>query len=102
MDIGRGGVVQLPGEETRRRWNATTSQWPIMHAITYGVSRDQFMAKHKANHIQVVYADSAEIANQAFFAKASMAEELGLEVHLCGDINKTLEEYQKPDFSKSG
>jgi len=50
MDIGRGCVVELPREETERRWNATTWQWPIMHAVLYGVTRDQMMAKHKANH----------------------------------------------------
>ncbi len=59
MDIGRGGVVRLPDEENQRRWEATTSQWPMMHAVLYGVTRDQFMAKHKANHIQVVYAPDA-------------------------------------------
>ena len=60
MDLGRAGVVELPSEETERRWQATTPQWPIMHAVTYGVSRDQMMARHKANHIQVAYANSAE------------------------------------------
>ncbi|MCP4891542.1 MAG: fucose isomerase, partial [Planctomycetaceae bacterium] len=40
MDIGRGSVVELPAEETQRRWQATTPQWPIMHAVTHGVSRD--------------------------------------------------------------
>ena len=30
-----------------------------MHAVTYGVTRDQMMARHKANHIQVAYANSA-------------------------------------------
>ncbi|HSJ03597.1 MAG TPA: fucose isomerase, partial [Verrucomicrobium sp.] len=53
MDLGRGGVVELPKAETERRWQNTTPQWPIMHAVTYGVSRDQLMAKHQANHIQV-------------------------------------------------
>ena len=57
MDLGRGGVVRLPAAETQRRWDATTPQWPIMHAVTYGVSRDQMMARHKANHIQVAYAE---------------------------------------------
>ena len=56
MDLGRAGVVELPAEETARRWQATTPQWPIMHAVTYGVSRDQMMARHKSNHIQVAYA----------------------------------------------
>src|SRR3954468_24246337 len=36
MDLGRGKVVRLPDEETQRRWQATTPQWPIMHAVTYG------------------------------------------------------------------
>lgn len=84
MDIGRGGVVELPREETKRRWQATTPQWPIMHAVTYGVSRDQMMARHKSNHIQVVYAASAAEADKALFAKASMAAALGLEVFVCG------------------
>ena len=37
MDLGRAGVVELPREETERRWKPTTPQWPIMHAVTYGV-----------------------------------------------------------------
>ena len=84
MDLGRGGVVALPIEETQRRWDSTTSQWPIMHAVTYGVSRDQMMARHKSNHIQVVYANSAAEADKALLAKASMAEALGISVSLCG------------------
>jgi hypothetical protein len=84
MDLGRAGVVELPIEETERRWNATTPQWPIMHAVTYGVSRDQMMARHKANHIQVVYANSAEEADRALLAKAAMADALGITVHVCG------------------
>ena len=31
VDIGRAGVVDLPREETERRWRITTPQWPIMH-----------------------------------------------------------------------
>ena len=58
MDLGRATVVELPRTETARRWNATTPEWPIMHAVLHGVSRDQMMARHKANHIQVVYARS--------------------------------------------
>jgi hypothetical protein len=84
MDLGRAKVVALPREETERRWNLTTYQWPIMHAVTYGVSRDQMMARHKANHIQVAYADSAEEADRAMKTKAVMAEALGIEVCLCG------------------
>ena len=84
MDLGRAGVVELPPEETERRWQLTTSQWPIMHAVTYGVSRDQLMARHKANHIQVAYANSAREADNALLAKAAMADALGIEVALCG------------------
>ncbi len=84
MDLGRAGVVKLPAEETQRRWDATTPQWPIMHAVTYGVSRDQMMARHKANHIQVAYANDASAADQAMYAKAAMAAALGLKVSLCG------------------
>jgi hypothetical protein len=84
MDLGRAGVVQLPEAETQRRWAATTPQWPIMHAVTYGVSRDQMMARHKANHIQVAYANSPEEADKALLAKAALANALGMEVSLCG------------------
>lgn len=83
-DIGRAKVVKLPPEETERRWRITTPQWPIMHAVTYGVSRDQFMAKHKANHIQVAYAPDAAGANRALAVKAAMFREMGMEVHVCG------------------
>jgi hypothetical protein len=84
MDLGRAKVIELPRSETERRWAATTPQWPIMHAVTYGVSRDQMMAKHKANHIQVAYAEDAETADQCLAAKAGMAEALGMNVNLCG------------------
>ncbi len=84
MDLGRAGVVELPPEETERRWRETTPQWPIMHAVTYGVTRDQFMAKHQANHIHVAYANSEDEADRAMLAKASMAEALGMKVRLCG------------------
>jgi hypothetical protein len=84
MDLGRAGVVELPAEETQRRWDATTPQWPIMHAVTYGVTRDQMMARHKANHIQVAYANSPDEADRAMLAKAALADALGLRVHLCG------------------
>ena len=84
MDLGRAEAIELPPEETQRRWDATTPQWPIMHAVTYGVSRDQMMARHKSNHIQVAYANSPKEADQALMAKAAMAEALGMEVSICG------------------
>ena len=85
MDLGRASVVSLPRAETERRWAATTAQWPIMHAVLHGVSRDQMMARHKANHIQVAYARSAAAADRALWAKAALAAELGMTVSLCGD-----------------
>ncbi len=84
MDLGRAKVVKLPEEETQRRLDETTPQWPIMHAVTYGVSRDQMMARHKANHLNVAYAQSAEHADLCLLAKAELAEKLGMEVFICG------------------
>jgi hypothetical protein len=84
MDLGRAAAVDLPDEETRRRSEATTPEWPIMHAVLCGVSRDQMMAKHKSNHIQVVYATSPAKADEVLLAKASMAEGLGMKVRICG------------------
>jgi hypothetical protein len=84
MDLGRAAAIDLPRAETERRWASTTPQWPIMHAVTYGVSRDQMMARHKANHIQVAYAHNAESADRALLVRAAMAESLGMTVHLCG------------------
>jgi hypothetical protein len=83
-DIGRAQVVKLPPAETRRRLDATTPQWPIMHAVTHGVSRDQMMARHKANHVQVAYARDAAGADRAALAKAACARALGIEVAMCG------------------
>lgn len=85
-DLGRATVVELPQEETNRRWHLTTPQWPIMHAVLHGVSRDQMMARHKANHLNVVYAPSAEAADRALAVKAAMLNEMGVHVHFCGDI----------------
>ncbi len=84
MDLGRAEVLELPAAETERRWQATTPQWPIMHAVTYGVSRDQMMARHKSNHIQVAYAKSDKDADDAMLVKACMARELGMDVAICG------------------
>jgi len=83
-DTGLGRVVSLPEEETRERWELTTPQWPIMHAVLKGVTRDQMMARHKSNHIHVVYAPDAKTARFAMFAKAAAMKELGLKVHFCG------------------
>lgn len=85
-DLGVAEVVELPREETERRWKETTPQWPIMHAVLKGITRDQMMARHKANHIQVVYAPSEKQAHRACRIKAAALAALGLKVHLCGTI----------------
>jgi len=84
MDLGRGESISLPPEETKRRLESTTAVWPIMHGVTYGVSRDQMMAKHQANHVQVAYADDAAAADEALWTRAAMAQALGIQVNLCG------------------
>ncbi|HEX9387551.1 MAG TPA: hypothetical protein VF918_14610 [Anaerolineales bacterium] len=86
-DMGRGTVVSLPAEEMKFRWESTTPQWPIMSAILHGVTRDQLMGRHKANHIQVAYATSADLADKALAAKAAMLAEMGITVHICGILN---------------
>ena len=83
-DIGRGTVVSLPAAETQRRWKETTTQWPIVHAVLHGVGQNQLMARHKANHVNVAYAPSVEMADRALATKAAMLAELGVKVHLCG------------------
>jgi hypothetical protein len=83
-DLGRATVVELPSEEVERRWASTTPQWPIMNAVLHGVSRDQLMARHKSNHIQVAYGRDAASADEAMLAKAVAFRELGIEVYLCG------------------
>jgi len=87
MDIGRGAAVSLPESEVERRWASTDPTWPMMNAVLYGVSRDQLMARHRANHIQVAYAPDAAIANDALAAKVAMMQGLGVQVHVVGTDN---------------
>ena len=75
-----------PQAETQDRWDQTTPQWPIMHAVLKGITRDQMMARHKANHIQVAYAPDLDAARHALYAKAAAMHALGLDVNLCGEI----------------
>jgi hypothetical protein len=83
-DLGLAQAITLPREETERRWAMTTSQWPIMHAVLHGISRDQMMARHIANHIQVAYAPDRAAARKALATKAAFFREAGLEVAICG------------------
>lgn len=83
-DIGTGKAVELPKEETERRWALTDVQWPIMHGVLDGVNRNQMMAKHKANHIQVAYVDGDFNVRRAAEIKAATLEKLGIKVNFCG------------------
>ena len=86
VDMGLATVISLPAEEMQFRWESTTPQWPIMSAVLHGISRDQLMGRHKANHIQVAYAPSTDMAEKALAAKAAMFAEMGIAVHFCGDV----------------
>ncbi len=85
-DLGLGEAVALPEGETEERWRLTTPEWPVMHLVMRGVTRDQFMARHKANHVQVVYAPDRAGARKALYAKAAAMDAMGIHVSLCGEI----------------
>ncbi|HEV2133471.1 MAG TPA: fucose isomerase, partial [Terracidiphilus sp.] len=70
--------------ETERRWKSVTPQWPIMHVRLHGITRDHFMGRHHANHVNVAYAPDKNTAANALAAKAAMLAEMGIQVHLCG------------------
>jgi len=83
-DLGRGKSVELPREEVDRRWGLTNPEWPLLNGVLYNVTRDQMMARHRANHIIVAYATNAEMADKALATKAAMLDQMGIKVHLCG------------------
>jgi hypothetical protein len=85
-DIGLGSVVKLPDEETMRRWQQTTIQWPMVSATFDGISRDSFMARHRANHVSIAYAPDAKAAADALAVKSAMFDAMGIKVHLCGSV----------------
>jgi len=55
-----------------------------MHVMTHNINRDQFMGRHRANHVSVAYAPTAAEADKVLAAKAAMFAALGVRVHLCG------------------
>lgn len=85
-DIFRGTVIELPEHESQRRKEATNPEWPIAHVVLHDISRDQFMARHKANHVQLVYAPDADTADRALAAKAAMLDRMGIRVNLVGRV----------------
>lgn len=72
VDMGLGSVVELPAQETARRWQQTTIQWPIVNARFDGISRDSFMARHRANHINIAYEPDEKTAKHALAVKSPM------------------------------
>jgi hypothetical protein len=85
-DLGLGESVTVPDEVARENWELTTSQWPMMHLVMRGITRDQFMARHKANHIQVAFAPDRAGARRALFIKAAAMNGLGINVSFCGEV----------------
>jgi hypothetical protein len=85
-DIGLGEAVTLPPEENAERWRLTTPQWPIMNLVMKGITRDQFMGRHKANHVQVAYGPDPVGARKALWDKAAAMDELGMKVSICGEV----------------
>jgi hypothetical protein len=59
----------------------------MMHTVLNGISRNQMMARHKSNHIQVAYAPNAEGANRALAVKAAAFAQLGIHVSICGTMH---------------
>jgi hypothetical protein len=90
VDLGRGTCIEMPPEEVQRRLDATNPEWPIMNAVLHGVGRDQLMARHKANHLNVAYASDAASADAALTAKAAMFAAMGYRVHLAGEVLASL------------
>ncbi len=95
-DLGVAEAIELPLEETRRRWQNTTPQWPMMHAVFPGITRDQFMAQHCSNHIQVAYAPDRVQAHRALAVKCAMFQAMGIDSSFCGDVDFALRESGGP------
>ncbi len=51
------------------------------------MSRGQTVARHRANHTQVVYAPGAVTADEAPAVEAAMFTEMGLHAHRCGKVS---------------
>lgn len=102
MDIGRGRAVSLAPEECDRRARATNPEWPMMHAVLEGVSRDQMMARHRANHLQVAYGADEASADRLALIRAELARNLGMQVTLCGALGRRALDLQDPGLQAPG
>ena len=78
------GIDKHSDQMNRRDIDANWAFW--IDSDSLDLKYNQMMARHKANHIQVVYAPDVESADKSLAAKAAMFAELGIEVHLCGDV----------------
>jgi hypothetical protein len=58
----------------------------MVSAVFDGITRDQFMARHRANHVNIAYANDDKSAMQALAVKSAMFHALGVQVHVCGTI----------------
>ena len=85
LGVADGGGTAAQGNRAALAGNHP--QWPIMHACFDGITRDQMMARHKSNHIQVVYAPDKKKAHRACRIKGALLAELGLLVHFCGSVD---------------
>ena len=56
-----------------------------MHAVLHGVGRDQLMARHGQSRQRGLRPRHGD-RGQGLLAKAAMFAELGVHVHLCGDV----------------
>lgn len=90
MDIGRGHTVRFPQPEITRRSKQYSKELALVNAVLDGISQEQFMARHRSNHIQLVYAGSAETADKLLATKAAACEQLGINVSLCGTVPQNL------------
>lgn len=81
LDCGTGVVVELPEEETRRRLECTTREWPVAMVHIPGYDRDRLMSSHRSNHITICYGDICE-------ELAAAASNLGIKVNVVGDARR--------------
>ncbi|MGL6226444.1 MAG: fucose isomerase [Thermoguttaceae bacterium] len=90
IDLGRAKVIELPKTEVERRAKTCTLGWPVVNVVLDGVTRDQFMSRHRSNHIQIVYANDEASADKMLACKAAMCEQLGMNVSICGTVPKMM------------
>ena len=84
LDCGTGEVVEMPGEEVRRRLERTTKEWPVAMVHIPGYGRDRLMSTHRSNHITICYGD-------ILMELAAVASNIGIDVNIVGDARNAIE-----------